>query len=383
MKRIVILVLLGGCAKQGPPMASYAEYDEAGADYGDVAGAPAMEMAKKSTAPAPKPRVISPGPASPATVSVAPEAPADPGPVERMVHYEGYAQLRVSKPDETADAITALATGMGGYVETLGTGRVSIRVPVARFQEAFDKVLALGQVVQKSISAEDVTEAFAAVELRLKIARSTRDRLVFLLSKAKDEQEKILLLRQIQSVTEQIDTLEAQGRLYAQLADFSRITVAIEVRPTLAYAAGADGAAFTWIRSLTPFADQLSGKKVLLPVPTGFVALDEKRRFVAESADGARVWTDRIRNEPVGTASFWMDAVKTRVAQDFRAAEVSTTGAWTRLRLVSLAGPSYTWVILLKVDGAWLDVAQVYYPTEANEERHHAAVDAVFGGGAS
>lgn len=373
MRRLLVLLLLVGCAKQG---STGTRYDEV--SYGAAGAAmPAAKSARAYDAPYP-----APPPAPPAADM--PAEPSKPEAEARMVHYEGYVRLRVTHPEVSADDVSAVALGLGGYVEQLDASRVTIRVPVAKFQDAFDAVLKLGEVDTKSISAEDVTDAFTAVDLRLQTARSTRDRLVVLLAKAKDEAEKVALVGQLREVTEQIDTLEAQVQLYARLADFARITVELEARPQLSWSAGEDDAAFAWVRQLSPFADQVDGKKLPLTVPAGFVPLDVKRRFVAESPEGTRLWTDRLRNEPVGTASFWLDALRTRIAGDFETVEAGTRGGWSTLRLVSRARPTYTWVVLLRVDGPWLDVAQVYYPTAEAEARYGAVVDALFaGGGAS
>ena len=102
-----------------------------------------------------------------------------------------------------------------------------LRVPVARFEEAMDAVLGSGEVVEKSISAQDVTDAFVAVELRLATLRNTQARLQALLAKSQDEQEKLMLVRQIQRVSEEIDRLEGQSRTLADLADLARINVSL------------------------------------------------------------------------------------------------------------------------------------------------------------
>jgi hypothetical protein len=337
----------------------------------DMAPAPSMAMAP----PPPPP----PPPGSPATTQTAPK-PAE----DRMVHYEGWATLRVAHREETADAVQKVATDVGGYLEGMGDDWVVVRVPVARFDAAFQQVLTLGEVENKRIAAEDVTEAFTDQKLRLETASATRERLVALLAKAKTDEEKLRLIREIKDVTEQIDQLEAAVRLLKNLADFSRISVQLQERPALSWA-GDEGEplALTWIRELSPFNRTVYDKPLKLEVPEGLVKLDEKRSFVTESPDGTRFWATRLDNEPVGTEAFWMEAVASRVAPEFATAERGEHGGWTTLRLVADADPVYVWWVAVRVDGKKLELAQAYFPTVEQEKRYADAIRASLAGGAS
>lgn len=375
--RLALLLILAGCAAKRPaeswvaaePAPAYDAPDYAKEDADEREEAPSRKLG----------RVAAPAGSSASSTGATAGTPAAVAPVaDRMIYYNGWVQLRVPDPQESVDQVTALVLGMGGHVETLSGSTLTLRVPVARFQEAFEAVQRLGDVVRRSLRAEDVTESFTATELRLRTLLAERERLVALLAKARTEQEKLSLLNQIQSATEQIDQLQSKARLLQQLADYSRLTVQLEQRPSLSWAGGEDGAAFAWIRALSPFESSLGGKKLALAVPVGLVGLDVKRRFAAESAEGTRLWTDRLVNDPRGDAAFWARAVKGRLATDFASVEEDRVGPWHRLRFVSREGPAYAWWLLLRVDGAKLDVAQVYFPTLADEARHRDAVLASF-----
>lgn len=311
------------------------------------------------------------------------DAPAEPAPApaaERMVFYNGFARLRVTRVEKGVADMTTLAERFGGTVERVSGRSVTIRVPVAKFREAFAEVLGLGDVIDKSITAEDVTDAFTAVDLRLNTARATRDRLVELLAKAEDEREKLELVRQIQRVTEEIDVMEAQLRTLGDLAARSRISVELVPREALAYQGPqSDAAEMGWIRALSPFRADLpvKTKKLVLGVPEGMVGLDIKRAYVAESPDGARIWSHRIANRPLGESAFWLDAVAERLAKDFASADRSTAGGFQVLSLVDRGDDPYTWVIAVRVVGDKLDVVQAFFPGPAEKARYDAAVRAV------
>ena len=93
--------------------------------------------------------------AVPVPVSARPEAVAP----QRKVHYQGYAKIMATKPAELVDRATALVKQAGGYVERLVGTQLTVRVPVDRFREVFEQLLELGEVVQRQISARDITDA--------------------------------------------------------------------------------------------------------------------------------------------------------------------------------------------------------------------------------
>jgi len=309
-----------------------------------------------------------------------PESPA------RMVHYEGWTVLRVAKPDESADALAALAEEFGGHVEKLSFSHVTLRVPVDRFEEAFERVLEMGDVLDRLVSAEDVTEAFVSTGLRRRTAEATRDRLIVLLAKSKDEKEKLALVREIQRLTEELDSLEARMRMLGDLASLSRITVELLERDSLSYG-NTDGetAEFAWIRSLTPFHAEIcsEGDKLPLEVPDGMVDLEQRGHFVAEGADGARVWSVELENNPEGDTHFWMSAISERLGADFASAEVREVAGWQQIRLVDRSDDPYIWLISVRVEGRSLFLVEAYLPSAEHEERYGAAIDQALQGRSS
>ena len=180
--------------------------------------------------------------------------------------------------------------------------------------------------------------------------------------------------------------VEGQLRTLAELASFSRITV--QATPRSAFTdrpATADAAGLGWIQRLSPFSRSIGAddKRIAPDVPEGMVVLAPRGRFIAESADGAVIWTERLPNEPNGSAGFWADAVQQRLGGDFAQAERVTLGGFEVLRLVE-EDDGYRYLIGVRADGRWLEIIQVYYPTAEQESRYGDSVrKAIQGGGAS
>jgi Domain of unknown function (DUF4349) len=363
--RLACALLLTACQKWEAPSASYSEPVTA-------APAPVAERAIAMAAPKGSSDVRA------AMDDVAPtEAPqgASPQPPAsaRMVYYEGFARLRVDAPRKIADDAARIVTESGGFVEQLSSTRLTLRVPVARFKDLFKVLLGLGQVVDKAVSAQDVTEAFTALELRIETAKASRDRLIQLLAQAKTEREKLDLLREIQRLSLELETMESHKRFIASLASMSRITLELEERQReVTTLASEPIGTFAWIHELSPFKRDLalSGERLKSPVPEGFVALSDRKQLIAESADGATFAAYARHNVPKANTEFWAAAIAFRLAPEYAAVEKSTLGAFAVLKLKDRGDPAYVYWLAVAADGDTLAVIEAYFPDEAHATRH-------------
>jgi hypothetical protein len=397
-----------GCAKSAKSEAAYYGYapapvSGAAGGYGAAAAYDDAEMSRPAAReemdysrgdrksapmappPPPPPPPATPGAPPPAEPAQPPASTLTPAPAARMVHYDGWMQLRVANPRETLESAVKLAEALGGRTERMAGTTVTLRVPVEKFDEGWKQLLALGDVASKSVRADDVTESFTALDLRADTLRATQRRLVALLAKAKDEQEKLQLLAELTRVRTELDALESQLRTLSDLASMSRITVEAIAREAFQAQGGRPSlAGFEWIASLSPFRRQWweDDHRVDLPVPDGLVSLSSKGPFVAESADGTVIWTMRVPNDPVGSASFWLGAIQDRLASEFAEPQPSRIRAW---ECVSMQEPGaedpYRWQICVQPNGNKLHVVQVFYPNHAQFERYGAAVEASLSAG--
>lgn len=303
----------------------------------------------------------------------------------RMVHYNGYANLHVARPEDTVEDIVAISKKYKGDIERRSTQSITIRVPKDSFSAAFNDIIGLGDVLNKSVTSEDVTEAFTSVELRLKTAQTTRDRLLALLEKAKDEEEKIKILRQLQRLNEQIDVIEAQMRTLKSLADYSSISVDLTARKAVADGTQQmEASGFSWIHNLSPFQNTVchSGKRLELITPDEFVSLHPKGAYIAESADGTILRATKLDNNPRGSSVFWREAIQKRLASGFGKTEAKELGQFQAIALYEDSENPYIWIIAVRDAGKYLELLEVYFPNEEQYQRHHEAALAAITGGA-
>jgi len=303
----------------------------------------------------------------------------------RMIHYNGYANLQVARPEEVIEEIVAISKEVDGNIERRSIKSITIRVPKESFADVFAAILEMGDVLSKSVTSEDVTEAFTSVELRLQTAKTTRDRLVALLEKTEDEKEKINILRQIQRLNEQIDVIEAQMRTLQNLADLSSISIELSARAAIGDGPSqAEPEGFFWIHELSPFQNTVcsSGKRLELETPEGLVSLHKKGAYLAESADGTVLRTTRLNNDPMGDAAFWQRAIHKRLKGGFGTVEQGSLGSFSTITLQEDSDNPYIWMIAVRNNGKDLELIEVYYPSKAQQERYQKLIEAAIVGGA-
>lgn len=128
------------------------------------------------------------------------------------------------------DKIEAISREMGGFLARRDDTAITIRVPSGRFDEALRRVQALGDVLHRNVSVQDVTEEFRDSEVQLKNARAIRDRLQELLAKATKVEDSLLIERELGRVTRDIERLEGRLKFLRDRIAFSTLTVVFQPR---------------------------------------------------------------------------------------------------------------------------------------------------------
>ncbi|MFC1584276.1 DUF4349 domain-containing protein [Fibrobacterota bacterium] len=399
LSALILTLLISGCAKSPPPpKAEGGRYEPAGSYQDDLAygpaavdnasmDAPASMMAEPApmAAPARRGRAMSKMqqmesramPSGGSGELTAPKAQPQGAAEKRMVYYQGSITQRATDPKVIVDSAIAYVKSLEGYVESQMRNTVVLRVPVDRFQDAFDSLLQFATVLRKSISAQDITEAYQDNELRLKIARATLNRLQELLKKAEKAEDKLRLLREIKRVSENLEQLENRKTMLKTMADFSRITLTVNPhRPMARLPRQRDIAAFAWINKLDPFAEPVKykGDYLEFAAPEGLVVLEDKKYWEAVSADGVRFRVRQLKNNPKGTTGFWFTCIRERIAERYKDHKELDAGGFKLLQSTSFSKKPYVYVVGVRETDKYLEVVEIYYPSADQEKRHSAAI---------
>ncbi|UCG16148.1 MAG: DUF4349 domain-containing protein [Phycisphaerales bacterium] len=175
-------------------------------------------------------------------------------PLERriVVYSSGY-RIVVQEVDQAMEDMEQIAGSFEGYVQLVDGDTITIRVPVARYQEAVKRVESLGNVVHRKMEATDVTEEYVDLEARLRNATAVRARLEALLTKADDVKAALEVEKELKRLGEEIERLEAKLELIKNRVAFSSISVTFERVARSAGLIRATRLPFDWLRELDPY----------------------------------------------------------------------------------------------------------------------------------
>lgn len=161
---------------------------------------------------------------APAVAEATPPAP--------MLIYTAAVDVSVRRAEITAtlDRVVDLAYSMGGYLVQRTDAQVQVRVPSARFREGVRRVEELAEVLHRTINAQDVSEEFNDLEVRLTNLRAVRRRLEEFLARAANVAEALRVAQELERVTQEMDRIEGRMRFLRARATFSLVTVTAHAR---------------------------------------------------------------------------------------------------------------------------------------------------------
>ncbi len=226
-------------------MAAYAEpaYDMAGAEQADDYASQADPSMMTTEAP-------SSGSVMPAQVmgSIAPtravvaggeqaiaddDVPTTGADVDQMLVFNGALTVAV-QPDTipmSIDTAVDLGVAAGGYISQQTDTTLTLRVPSRRFRKLMRGLEGLGQVRTRSVQTVDVSEEFHDLKVRLENLLATRTRIQKLLGQAKDLAEIMVVEKELERLSVEIDRIEGRLRFLSSQAAFSTVTLAFQELP--------------------------------------------------------------------------------------------------------------------------------------------------------
>jgi hypothetical protein len=148
-----------------------------------------------------------------------------------MLIYTAQITMAVFEVNVSMAKVEALGRELGGFLAKRDDRSITIRVPATRFDEAVKRVEDVGDMLHRNVSAQDVTEEFRDLEIRLKSAHAVQQRLTELLSKAVKVEESIAIERELDRVSGEIERIEGRVKFLRDRAAFSTITVTFDAKP--------------------------------------------------------------------------------------------------------------------------------------------------------
>ena len=170
-----------------------------------------------------------PAPAEPMTADTEP-VPTMSAVDPRKVIYTGNLQIATADPEAAVQRTRELAESVGGYMQQMTGSGIVVRVPAEKFDETVAAVEQFGVLVDKDISAQDVTEQYEDLTIRLTNARALMTKLQNLLDRAQTVEDALKVEKELTRVRTQVEQLE--GRLNRLSSQLAYATLAVEFIPT-------------------------------------------------------------------------------------------------------------------------------------------------------
>jgi hypothetical protein len=174
--------------------------------------------------------------AVPAETPAAAPSPTAAASSERLSVKQVTLKLRSLSPEKAMREAISLTEQLGGYVtssQLLAVGKTDneaklvLRIPAARLGDALERLRRLGDVLEESLVAEDVTDQVFDTEARLASKRVLETRLLELTSSTKSVEDALKVETELARVRGEIERLDAGAKNLRGRVSMSEIQVSI------------------------------------------------------------------------------------------------------------------------------------------------------------
>jgi hypothetical protein len=175
--------------------------------------------------------------------------PVVPVPLTRKIVRNGTINLEVADLVKAVASVRAGTSAAGGYVTNESQGRdeygvrqgsITCRIPAEKLDATLAAFQALGRVQAVAVTADDITEQYFNLEIRLRNQQQLETRLLKLLDQPGNKVADLIEVeREVARVRSEIDELEGRKRLWDSQVALSTLTVELrEPRPVIAGGGG-------------------------------------------------------------------------------------------------------------------------------------------------
>jgi hypothetical protein len=157
---------------------------------------------------------------------------------DRVLVYRAELHVAVYELGPAFEAGERIAKSVKGYLLERTDSSLVLRIPTERLEAVLGEFGALGVVTSRHVQAEDVTEKFRDLTLRLKNARAVRDRLEQLLMRAGKVEDALEVEKELARLSEEIERYEGQLTRLGELIRYSTVTLHLSPREVEQVSAG-------------------------------------------------------------------------------------------------------------------------------------------------
>ena len=163
---------------------------------------------------------------------------------EQRIMYSAQMQVETADIDPVEGQLRNLTSELGGYVlESRAWSsyeqpflRLSVRIPVTRFEEALASFGEIGDVKEQSVQGQDVTQEYLDTSARLRNKQEQERRYLELLDDAQTVEEVLSVERELERIRVEIESMQGRIQFLESRTDYASITITVTepVEPQLA-----------------------------------------------------------------------------------------------------------------------------------------------------
>jgi len=161
---------------------------------------------------------------------------SDPTSLDRKIVQKADLKMLVADVPAVADQVITLCSQNGGYTVSSHifrdgdnvSAQLSVKVPSAALLPTINSISALGEVNDKVISTQDVTEEYYDADARLTVLKAKEQRLLGLMDKAASITEIISVENELSKTRSEIEVLSGRLKYLSNATDFSLINLTLK-----------------------------------------------------------------------------------------------------------------------------------------------------------
>ena len=304
-------------------------------------------------------------------------------PEGRKMTYSTNLVINVPDTVKGVKSASGIAEKHSGYTTYSDNSTASIKIPVAKAQDALKDFEAIGSVKSKTITASDITEHYTDTQVRLENLRRLQKRLSELLTRANKVDDILRIERELSRVTTDLERHQARMNVLSKQVEmvdfqinFNAVVTPAEISRTII--------PVEWIRNLGStirnerfvFTGDVDDTPADFELPAGFaVTLGRKDRFNATNSDNVVLKLEIFDNLPAADLAFYQNLIEKQLKQigytDIKFQKAQTADKVEYLAVSAISGKNSLGVMVAIYKDGWIfkdekvSVLEIYGPTES------------------
>ncbi len=168
-----------------------------------------------------------------------------PAPAQRQVIRHAELEVRVASVEKSEKDVNSILKSVGGYTANASSSdlasahpvlQMSLKVPVASFDDCIAKFEALGTRLSKKVDSTDVTTQIVDLDARLRVLQAQEETYRKMLISKNRVDDVFTIQNHLQEIRTQIETLAAERKSQAGLAALSDVQLTLQQTATFSAA---------------------------------------------------------------------------------------------------------------------------------------------------